>query len=77
MGGRKSVMTMPYATQTIMPSRPIREPKTSHAMSAGKEKMRQQAHMGSDVAKAIVSDDDDPQAQRDATQRYSQVVDSG
>ena len=52
MGGRKSVMTMPYATQTIMPSRPIREPKTSHAMSAGKEKMRQQAHMGSDVAKS-------------------------
>lgn len=49
-------MTMPYATQTIMPSRPIREPKTSHAMSAGKEKMRQQAHMGSDVAKAIVSE---------------------
>lgn len=77
-------MTMPYANQTIMPSRPIREPKTSHAMSAGKEKMRQQAHMGSDVAKAIVSEpvqkivnDDDPQAQRDATQRYSQVVDSG
>ena len=25
-------------------------------MSAGKEKMRQQAHMGSDVAKAIVSE---------------------
>lgn len=49
-------MTMPYANQTVMPSRPIREPKTSHAMSAGKEKIRQQAHMGSDVANAIVSE---------------------
>ena len=31
MGGMKSVMTMPYANQTMTPSSPIREPKISHA----------------------------------------------
>ena len=49
-------MTMPYANQIMTPSRPIREPKTSHAISAGKEKRRQHAQVGSDVMKAIVSE---------------------